>query len=389
MFKSFEEVDALVEFEEQGQHENAMKVLVIFPTYMQLSILAGQDVSTTRLHFYLHCTVDLILTAHWHYRYFAETLATSAISAAENIALNFVREASTLAFNNIDCMLKAKPVLHKPLPMGWGNIYRRRMSIFSMAILIYLDYKQREKWMDKSKISALWQRAHERNAKRVLNLIIKLEGLWVKFGEYLSTRADVLPAAYISLLKQLQDSLPPRPVQEKNEPYSSNMEVGACDPHVGIIGGGMVVLACALRLDKRDMVLDLEDEVMFVSFLFLVDCGLFIACVCCLHFGFVLWQCSAVTFEGAFVKGVDSVSWMANNSAKLLSFHSDGSHYWTFFGIAASGKGDKVPQVLSIVLCHIGGIWLGKTNGITLQTKYIREAQEQMATIVSVFAFGE
>ncbi|KAK9185372.1 hypothetical protein WN943_025728 [Citrus x changshan-huyou] len=282
MFKSFEEVDALVEFEEQGQHENAMKVLVIFPTYMQLSILAGQDVSTTRLHFYLHCTVDLILTAHWHYRYFAETLATSAISAAENIALNFVREASTLAFNNIDCMLKAKPVLHK----------------------------QREKWMDKSKISALWQRAHERNAKRVLNLIIKLEGLWVKFGEYLSTRADVLPAAYISLLKQLQDSLPPRPVQE----------------------------------------------------------------------------CSAVTFEGAFVKGVDSVSWMANNSAKLLSFHSDGSHYWTFFGIAASGKGDKV---LSIVLCHIGGIWLGKTNGITLQTKYIREAQEQMATIVSVFAFGE
>ncbi|KAH9659210.1 hypothetical protein KPL70_023774 [Citrus sinensis] len=310
MFKSFEEVDALVEFEEQGQHENAMKVLVIFPTYMQLSILAGQDVSTTRLHFYLHCTVDLILTAHWHYRYFAETLATSAISAAENIALNFVREASTLAFNNIDCMLKAKPVLHK----------------------------QREKWMDKSKISALWQRAHERNAKRVLNLIIKLEGLWVKFGEYLSTRADVLPAAYISLLKQLQDSLPPRPVQEKNEPYSSNMEVGACDPHVGIIGGGMVVLACALRLDKR---------------------------------------------------GVDSVSWMANNSAKLLSFHSDGSHYWTFFGIAASGKGDKVPQVLSIVLCHIGGIWLGKTNGITLQTKYIREAQEQMATIVSVFAFGE
>ncbi|KAH9659204.1 hypothetical protein KPL70_023774 [Citrus sinensis] len=357
MFKSFEEVDALVEFEEQGQHENAMKVLVIFPTYMQLSILAGQDVSTTRLHFYLHCTVDLILTAHWHYRYFAETLATSAISAAENIALNFVREASTLAFNNIDCMLKAKPVLHKPLPMGWGNIYRRRMSIFSMAILIYLDYKQREKWMDKSKISALWQRAHERNAKRVLNLIIKLEGLWVKFGEYLSTRADVLPAAYISLLKQLQDSLPPRPVQEKNEPYSSNMEVGACDPHVGIIGGGMVVLACALRLDKRGSP--------------------------------STRQCSAVTFEGAFVKGVDSVSWMANNSAKLLSFHSDGSHYWTFFGIAASGKGDKVPQVLSIVLCHIGGIWLGKTNGITLQTKYIREAQEQMATIVSVFAFGE
>ncbi|KAH9760029.1 ABC1 family protein [Citrus sinensis] len=104
--------------------------------------------------------------------------------------------------------------------MGWGNIYRRRMSVFSMAILIYLDYKavqQREKWIKKSKISALWQRAHERNAKRVLNLIIKLEGLWVKLGQYLSTRADVLPEPYISLLKQLQDSLPPRPVQEVSQ----------------------------------------------------------------------------------------------------------------------------------------------------------------------------
>ncbi|KAH9699129.1 hypothetical protein KPL71_024225 [Citrus sinensis] len=75
------------------------------------------------------------------------------------------------------------------------------MSVLSMAILIYLDYK----------------RAHERNPKRVLNLIIKLEGLWVKLGQYLCTRANVLPEAYISLLKQLQDSLPPRPVQEVSQ----------------------------------------------------------------------------------------------------------------------------------------------------------------------------
>jgi len=41
-----------------------------------------------------------------------------------------------------------------------------------------------------------------------------MEGLWVKLGQYMSTRADVLPAAYIRLLKQLQDSLPPRPLEE-------------------------------------------------------------------------------------------------------------------------------------------------------------------------------
>ncbi|KAI5673036.1 hypothetical protein M9H77_13400 [Catharanthus roseus] len=101
--------------------------------------------------------------------------------------------------------------------MGWGNIYKRRMRVFTLAVVIYLDYKalqQREKWTRKSKQAALWRRAHERNAKRVLNAMVELEGLWVKLGQYLSTRADVLPQAYISLLKQLQDSLPPRPLEE-------------------------------------------------------------------------------------------------------------------------------------------------------------------------------
>ncbi|KAK4756654.1 hypothetical protein SAY87_006781 [Trapa incisa] len=101
--------------------------------------------------------------------------------------------------------------------MGWGSIYKRRLKVFSAALLIYLDYKavqQREKWTRQSKQAALWERCHERNANRVLRLIIKLEGLWVKLGQYLSTRADVLPDAYIALLKQLQDSLPPRPLKE-------------------------------------------------------------------------------------------------------------------------------------------------------------------------------
>ncbi|MCL7032459.1 hypothetical protein MKW94_002469 [Papaver nudicaule] len=101
--------------------------------------------------------------------------------------------------------------------MGWGNIYKRRMKVFTVAVIIYLDYKtlqQRERWSSKSKRAALWEKTHERNAKRLLSLIVELEGLWVKMGQYLSTRADVLPQAYIVLLKQLQDSLPPRPVKE-------------------------------------------------------------------------------------------------------------------------------------------------------------------------------
>lgn len=46
--------------------------------------------------------------------------------------------------------------------------------------------------------------------------------------------------------------------------------------------------------------------------------------------------------DGAFIEGVNAVSWMANNSYKLKK---DGPHCWTFFSTAAFGKRNKVPQV--------------------------------------------
>ncbi|KAJ4792294.1 Protein kinase superfamily protein [Rhynchospora pubera] len=101
--------------------------------------------------------------------------------------------------------------------MGLGNIISRRLKVFAIALIIYVDYKavqRRVQWAKGSKKNTIWEKTHERNARRVLNLMIELEGLWVKLGQYLSTRADVLPEAYISVLKQLQDSLPPRSLKE-------------------------------------------------------------------------------------------------------------------------------------------------------------------------------
>ncbi|CAN4111305.1 unnamed protein product [Withania somnifera] len=51
----------------------------------------------------------------------------------------------------------------------------------------------------------------------------------------------------------------------------------------------------------------------------------------------------SLPFEGAFVKGVESVSWMANNTKKLLVSDS-GPQCWTFFSTATFGKQNKVPQ---------------------------------------------
>ncbi|KAL4592925.1 hypothetical protein LXL04_005932 [Taraxacum kok-saghyz] len=110
--------------------------------------------------------------------------------------------------------------------MGWGSIYIRRMKVFSLALLIYFDYKalkHREKWVNNSERAALWEKAHERNAKRIVNLIIELEGLWVKMGQYFSVRADGLPGAYPRHLKQLQDSLPPRSLKEVQKTIKTEM----------------------------------------------------------------------------------------------------------------------------------------------------------------------
>ena len=41
--------------------------------------------------------------------------------------------------------------------------------------------------------------------------ILELEGLWVKLGQFMSTRADVVPDAWVQELKKLQDAMPARP----------------------------------------------------------------------------------------------------------------------------------------------------------------------------------
>ncbi|KAH9322680.1 hypothetical protein KI387_017319, partial [Taxus chinensis] len=51
-----------------------------------------------------------------------------------------------------------------------------------------------------------------------------------------------------------------------------------------------------------------------------------------------------IAFEGAFVGGVDALSWMANNTKKLFPSQNHGPYCWTFFSTAAYGKRNKVPQ---------------------------------------------
>ncbi|XP_021619668.1 uncharacterized protein LOC110620292 isoform X3 [Manihot esculenta] len=169
------------------------------------------------------------------------------------------------------------------------------------------------------------------------------------------------------------------------------------DPHVGIIGGGMAGLVCALSLEKRGIKSTVFDTTRMVSVVrpcwisrlepfngmwHLSEngkpCGQFDVIVIA-HNGKCanrllassglpliarqmkklelssIWALLAAfedpltipsgapPFEGAFVKGVDSVSWMGNNTMKLFS-ENNSPHCWTIFSTAAFGKKNKVPQ---------------------------------------------
>eukprot|EP00850_Spirogloea_muscicola_P013679 SM000094S24696 [mRNA] locus=s94:204833:212175:- [translate_table: standard] len=114
-----------------------------------------------------------------------------------------------------------------------GGLLRRRLRVYSLALGIFLDYKltqKREKWCrTQQRRDALWEAAHDRNARRVYAAVVALEGLWVKAGQYLSTRADVLPEAYILSLQLLQDALPARPFEEVKETVERELGCGLAD----------------------------------------------------------------------------------------------------------------------------------------------------------------
>src|SRR5688572_20494504 len=96
-----------------------------------------------------------------------------------------------------------QPIRPLPLPLQVG----RFLVVGWNFLVVYLSYKriQRMKGLSPEEKKRRFSRAHRRNAERIYRLSARMEGLLIKACQFISSRADVAPPEYVSVLGHLQD----------------------------------------------------------------------------------------------------------------------------------------------------------------------------------------
>ena len=85
---------------------------------------------------------------------------------------------------------------------------------------IFALRKDRRQWV-KQEGKNVEIEQYRKNARRVLDTFISLGPVYIKLGQWLSSRADILPQPYMEELSKLQDDVPPAPF-EKVKPIIEN-----------------------------------------------------------------------------------------------------------------------------------------------------------------------
>lgn len=90
---------------------------------------------------------------------------------------------------------------------------RTARVLFKLLPCIVALRRDRREWVRREgrNVSTARYRA---NAKRMLETFISLGPVYIKLGQWLSSRADILPQPYMEELAKLQDSVPPAPFEE-------------------------------------------------------------------------------------------------------------------------------------------------------------------------------
>jgi len=117
--------------------------------------------------------------------------------------------------------------------------------------------RDRKKWIHQER-TEIDSEQFRKNARKVLNTFISLGPVYIKLGQWLSSRADILPQPYLEELAKLQDSVPAAPfeqvkpiiekdlgpINEKFDEIDSNCISGASlgQVYLGSISGQQVAI---------------------------------------------------------------------------------------------------------------------------------------------------
>lgn len=101
------------------------------------------------------------------------------------------------------------------------GVRRAELRVFFKLYPVFRRYL-RDRTATKKEKEHTWNQTRERNGRRALEAFIDLGPTFIKLGQVLSARPDLLPREYISSFQKLQDEVPPasfnvtRPVLERN-----------------------------------------------------------------------------------------------------------------------------------------------------------------------------
>ncbi len=85
--------------------------------------------------------------------------------------------------------------------------------LFKLLPSIFALRKDRKKWISQEK-NQIDSEQFRKNARKVLETFISLGPVYIKLGQWLSSRADILPQPYLVELSKLQDSVPSAPFDQ-------------------------------------------------------------------------------------------------------------------------------------------------------------------------------
>ncbi len=85
--------------------------------------------------------------------------------------------------------------------------------LFKLLPSILALRKDRKKWINQDK-NQIDSEQFRKNARKVLDTFISLGPVYIKLGQWLSSRADILPQPYLEELSKLQDSVPSAPFDQ-------------------------------------------------------------------------------------------------------------------------------------------------------------------------------